>query len=438
MRKQLILPIVFFLTLTAEVDGLFPDHLWTPMRLFGWLITSLPFKLTPLELICWALIWKGMRHTRHARIDVMLRMVQWSFAALVFATAYGLLRGGEFRPIYTQIHGFTAGLTFALAAAVTLDEPADHWRMVRAMIYAAFYRAGCVFAVYLKFRGGIQPACLTMHEDTALFVTALLALIAGAFEVRTPAARRLLALGGPTLLLAIQLNNRRLAWVALAAGLMVLYFIVPSKTDLGRRLNRILKIMVPLVAIYVAIGWGRSERVFKPLAAFASMGAGQKDDSTIARDNENMGMVLMTTERPLLGTGLGHEWVEVDSTRTVPVTVFPMYHYSPHNSVLAMFAFCGALGFAALWMAYPVAIQLLSRTYRGALDPVERATSAVGICGIVVCMNQLYGDMGMVCLTPLTIAGGAIGAAVRLPLYAGVWTSADASESIEELHEPVT
>ncbi|MET0340712.1 MAG: O-antigen ligase family protein [Polyangiales bacterium] len=421
MRKQLVLPVLFFLTMTAEVDGLFPDHLWTPMRLFGWLVTSLPIKLTPLELVCWVLIYQGFARTREARVPAMSRMVMWSFGGLAFAAAYGLARGGEFKPIYTQVHGFVVGLTFALAVAVTLEEPEDHWRMVQALVYAALYRAVCVFIVYLKFRGDILPACMTTHEDTALFVTALLALAISAFEARTPASLRHLMLGGPVLLLAIQLNNRRLAWVALAAGLITLYFLVPSKTELSRQINRAIKIAIPLVLLYVLVGWGRTERIFKPLAAFASMGAGTKDDSTIARDNEDMGMVLMTTDRPLLGTGLGHEWLEVDASRTVPTDVFPMYHYSPHNSVLAMFAFCGALGFAALWMAYPVAVHLLARTYRAAPEPMVRAISAIGICGIVVCMNQLYGDMGMVCLTPMTIAGTAMGAAMRMPWFGGLW-----------------
>lgn len=423
MRKQLVLPILFFLTLTAEVEGIFPDYLWTPMRLFAWLVTALPFKLTPLELVCWVLIYKGFKRSEPLRVAALTRMVLVSFAALAFAAVYGLATGGAFKPIYTQVHGFVVGLTFALAVAVTLDEPEDHWRMVRALIYAALYRAVCVFIIYGMFRGGILPATMTTHEDTALFVTALLALLVSAVEARTRGAIRELVLGGPVLLLAIQLNNRRLAWVALAAGLLVLYFLVPSKTELARKLNRTIKIMIPVALLYVAVGWGRSERIFKPLAAFASMGAGVKDDSTIARDMENLGMILMATDRPLLGTGLGHEWLEVDPTRTVPTEVFPMYHYSPHNSVLAMFAFCGALGFAALWMVYPVAIQLLARTYRSAPEPMLRAISAVGICGIVVHMNQLYGDMAMVCLTPMTIAGSAIGAAMRLPLYGDAYAT---------------
>src|SRR4051812_19233961 len=110
MRKQLLLPILFFLTMTAEVDGIFPEYLWTPMRLFGWLITSLPIKLTPLEIVCWVLIWQGLKETRELRVPAMTRMVQWSFGALVFAALYGLARGGEFKPIYTQVHGFVVGL----------------------------------------------------------------------------------------------------------------------------------------------------------------------------------------------------------------------------------------------------------------------------------------------------------------------------------------
>jgi hypothetical protein len=102
-----------------------------------------------------------------------------------------------------------------------------------------------------------------------------------------------------------------------------------------------------------------------------------------------------------------------------------MYHYCPHNSVLAFLAFCGGLGFTGLWMIIPVSVYLNARTYRRTAEPRLRSVAAAGIVEAVVYLNQAYGDMGAMGPThvpPATILGIGMAAAARLSVLSGAWT----------------
>ena len=215
--------------------------------------------------------------------------------------------------------------------------------------------------------------------------------------------------------------------------MLIVYFMLPAKSVVTRRLNNYLMAAAPVLTIYAIVGWGRPEPIFKPLSAFASMGSanagGKLDAFTKARDNENVGMVIMVEQRPLLGTGLGHEFLEVDSSFSVPREVYPMYHFSPHNSVLAVLAFYGGLGFIGLWLIHPVSAYFNARAYQSSKDPVERTVAVLGIVQVWLYLNQAFGDMGITYLTPATIAGAGIAASARLAVSSGAWSSAPSNRA---------
>jgi hypothetical protein len=419
MRKAL--PWMFFLALAAETGDLYWGRMWTPMRLMGWFIETLPIKASPFEIVCLVILFTSAAKGRARCATPMIRAIHTSLASLALCWVYGIARGGEVKPTYTQAHTWVTCLLFALTFSRADLRHADFHRLGKALFYAASYRALMAIAFYMIFSSDLpkNPAVLTSHADTVLFCAGLLLAVSHAIEVRTRTATLTLILSAPIILLAILLNNRRVAWASLAAGLLVLYLLLPKDRGVTRKVNRLLLVVAPLLALYVAAGWGHTKGVFAPLAALSSMGAGARDSSTRARDNENLGMVLMVKERPLLGTGFGHQWLELDGTLTVSVLVFPMYHYLPHNCVLALLAFTGSVGFAGIWMVLPVSVYLNRRTYLRASHPVDRIRAAMGIVVVVVVMNQIYGDMGMIMLTPMVILGAALGAASRLSPHSG-------------------
>ncbi|MGC4093513.1 MAG: hypothetical protein QM756_37570 [Polyangiaceae bacterium] len=420
MRKEKVLIVAVFLALVAEPADMYWGRLWTPMKLFGWFTENLPVKLCVFEMLCIVLLL-GTR-AKPGQSRAMRRALFASLGAVVFCTGYGMLRGGWFKAVYTQMHMWTFGLVFALTVSTVLST-SEHFRALqRAALYATLYRSAAAIVLYIKLIGVPKkemPAFMTTHDDTVLFVCGALILISQVIEQRTRKALKQLIYCLPFILAAIQFNNRRLAWASLVGGLVILYLMLPAKSPAAKRANKWMMRIAPVVAIYVIVGLGRPEKIFAPLSAFSSMGVGQVDPSTKARDNENFGLVVMTLGQPLLGTGFGHEWLEVDPSYTVPVRVFPMYHYIPHNNVNAFFSFTGALGFSGLWMVFPVAAFLLARSYRAAQQPEDRTIVAVGLVELLVVNNQMYGDMGAISLTPVLFSGFAFAAASRMPVITG-------------------
>ena len=429
-RKERILIILIFLSLIAENEGVlaYYNDLWTPGRLFEWLTAIQAFKLNIFQVFCIMLLFGARKNLKRGCAHPVFAAIRASFIAFLCCVAFGLVTGGEGKPIFTQGSSWIHCLLFALTASALFLTADELKRAYVAVAWAAVWRAVIAVIYYGMVRDrpwNLLPAYMTTHEDTVLFVMGLLVLISRAIEFRTKQARRILFFAAPVILAAIQFNNRRLAWASLGFGLLILYFMLPTKSKVTRRINRSLMALAPLIIIYVVVGWGREEKIFQPLASFSTMGGGKIDPSTKARDNENMGMIVMLSSSPIVGTGFGHQWLELDATYTVPLSVFPMYHYSPHNSVLALLAFCGSIGFAGLWMIIPVSVFLNARTYRLTQNATERHVSVLGLAGAAAYLNQSYGDMGAMGVThisPATIMALGIASAARLSISAGAWS----------------
>jgi len=406
MRKERLLAFLFFLTLIADVPTLaYYNDLWTPGRLVEWLVVRLPVKLSPFEIIL--IIMLATTRRRGPIAKPMVTAIYVSLASLFWAAAYGLARGGLVLPMYTQMICWIVSMITAMTVLTVCSTAADLYRINTAILYGAIWRACIANSFYIMSHDWDwtrRPACMTSHEDSALFVIGLAVLISRAIEFGSKQYIRQLVIWGPVIVMAIQVNNRRLAWASLVMALISIYFLLPTRGRALRTVNRALKVVIPIVAIYVTVGWGRSEKIFAPLQSFSSMGAGTVDKSTLARDNENVSMITMIQDAPLLGTGFGHEWIELDSSYTVPLTAFPFYHYSPHDSIMALLTFMGGFGFAGLWAVVPVSIFLNARTCRNSLRPDERSIAATGVVQCIAFVNQAFGDMGGVGVPHIMVA----------------------------------
>jgi hypothetical protein len=418
MQKEKAFAWLLFLSLVS-IDAEYWDTIWSPAYYFRWIFVGLPIKASIFEFICIGLCLTAKRRDKTQLSKYAIRAIQVSFVTVILWITYGMIRGGLFKPLNTQVHCWLTCLLVAVTAARVARTVTDFKRFTRVFVYAALWQSVTAVAVYIKLKDSIPPpAYVTTHSDTVTFTVGLLVLICDAVEGRTKRDLRWLFLCAPLILLAIQLNNRRLAWATVAGGILIIYSMLPSKSKFTRRLNRIVFILVPILTIYVIVGWGRSEGIFKPVGSISTMfsakATGKLDPSTKARDNENLGMVTMVPYSPFLGTGFGHKWLDIDPTYAVPESIFPMYHYSPHNSVLALLAYCGAFGLAGLWMVISVACFLNASIYRKSNNPAERSVVMVGIIIALAYLNQCYGDMGFAWKTPAIILGIGIAMAARL------------------------
>jgi hypothetical protein len=145
----------------------------------------------------------------------------------------------------------------------------------------------------------------------------------------------------------------------------------------------------------------------------------QEDSSTLARNAENNGLLAtLTRGRWISGTGWGQEYIEVDSTFNIE-RFFKHWRYVPHNGVVGTLAFTGVLGFSCFCLVFPISVYLNSRTWRIARTPTARIASLTAMTRVLICTNQIFGDMGLQSPTTLFMAASSFAVAGRPSVWSG-------------------
>ncbi len=259
----------------------------------------------------------------------------------------------------------------------------------------------------------------TTHFDSMLFADAFLLVLVIFFE--TPRRKNLLfALATlPVLGWAMVANNRRIAWVELAAGLILLYAITPW-TRLKRRVAQGVVLSIPLLAIYAAAGWNSGSGVFAPVRTLRSVVDSDADTSTLWRDWENYNLYYTLQTSPFLGIGLGHEYTEVVHLPDIS-QAYSLYRYAPHNSVLGLLAYSGAIGFAGLWLILPLGYFFAVRSYRSSREPRDRIAALTCMGALTAFVVQCYGDMGLGSWTSVFTVSPALALVAKQAVATGAW-----------------
>jgi hypothetical protein len=338
----------------------------------------------------------------------------------------GIIRGGGIEPAFRQtIHLMQLPLV-ALLFLYALRIPEDLASVGTAFVAVAITRSLLVAYIYFGIcaPAGItsmpgKPEWCTNHSDSVLFVVALMVLLAHALEQRTSKViKRSLVLALP-ILLGIVLNNRRLAFVSLAAAPLVIYLALkPSKRK--RRVTWALAIAVPMMIGYVLIGSEipSPSPLLKPAKLVVSV-MDQKDNSSISRDIENENLIYTLKQNPVVTTGFGHEYQYSPNNPPVDLgELFKNFRLIAHNGVLWIWSLAGVVGFTLLWMIYPLASTLALRGYRAAQSPLERSSALAALGAVVVCVIQIWGDQGFNSYMTLVTFGVAFAIATRLSVRA--------------------
>jgi hypothetical protein len=360
------------------------------------------------------------------RADVpTARPMTWSvaiwLATVLLLWAWGLARGGDFRNSLWQSHQLVLLPLIYFVFQRALRGPRDFGALARVVVAAACLKAGLALWVRLTVSADASVlATATSHGDSVLFASAF-ALVATLVLEEAVSGRRRLAAGLILALLAagMHANNRRLAWVEVAAALAAL-FVVASTTRVKRALTRAAMLSLPLLAVYAAVGWTSASPVFKPLRLARSLVEPKTDFSTAMRDIENFNLLWTLRDHPLMGTGFGHEYVE--KVRGMDIaSIFAQYRFVPHNSVLGLLAFGGLLGLSGVFLALVVGVFLAARAHHFARSPGERAAALAVIATVVVYLIQSYGDMGLMSWAGLFVLAPALVVAAKLATATGAW-----------------
>jgi hypothetical protein len=412
---------LLFLVFAQDQGFAYDAYLGHPL---GWvhdyLLEPTPIKLRPFDLIMLVCLL-SKAGGKGASAPPMKKALLLILATTATWFAYGMLRGGDVRFASWQTYLVLSTVLVAFTVGAVFRTPADYEALAKWLIAAASYHALMCWISF--FTWAVKPVggmglFLTCHDDTILWVVSILILIVSSLNQRSPVA----ILRNVALILffmaAIQFNSRRLAWVSLTLGLGVLYLLFPAGPA-KTKINRIAKLSAPVALLYVVIGWGRQNPLFLPLRAFSSVTT-KEDASTLARNVENLGLIATGNGSSFfMGTGWGVPYTPV--SLKYDISSFELWQYIPHNSVLGLLAFTGALGFAGVWLAIPTAAFLLARVARFGNDTRARTVGIIGAAELLVCGNQLYGDMGIFSAITMYTMAASFAMALRLPVAAGVW-----------------
>ena len=318
-----------------------------------------------------------------------------------------------------QVQNFVLLLLMAYLLAVSLRGTRDYRVLGGLILAAACSKSLLALWVFNTMHQNPDYSFATTHGDSLLFAGATIMLIARFAE--QPVRRNALLCFGvlPLLVSAMLANNRRIAWVEIAAAVLTLA-VVSRRTRLKRALARTALLALPLLVLYVAVGWSSHSRIFAPLQVFRSVEDAEVDSSTLFRDIEDHNLLYTLNWNSFLGTGFGHPFAEVVRNDDISL-FFKEYHFLPHNSVLGLWAFGGAFGFTGLSVALVVGVFLAARSYRWARFPDERAAAFTALAMVLIYLIQCYGDIGFSEKESIFLVGPALAVAGRLALSTGAW-----------------
>lgn len=420
--------VVVFLLLTAELPYFYEKHWSTPWHYVGdALFAPIPgIRLPVLDAIIGVFLLLAVLSQSRAssgRAKPLVVAVWVSLGSLLAWGAYGLVQGGSAYEARFQLHMPVVVLISAFAQIHLYRSPKHFFMLGKTIVYASLFRFAMMFVFYLTVMRSLNAhiETVTDHGDSMLFVTCIVIVLTNALHERTRKSMWAAGAITPLMLWCIQINGRRLAWIGLVESLVVMYALFQTG-PLRRRINRYLLRAAPLLAIYVAIGWSRPTGLFKPIASLQSV-TDTSNPSTQSRILEDQGLIVTFQNHPLMGTGFGHEYIEVSTLFSVGATIFPEYRYVPHNSVLGLVAFTGA-GFIAIWMVLPITVYLSARTYAFAQTPLLRTAALVSVCEVLVYTNQLWGDIGILAPDGIVFLGSAVALAARASVWTGAWPGA--------------
>lgn len=340
---------------------------------------------------------------------------------VVLMEAWGLARGGSFKDSLWQLRQMLFLPLLGYLFHATLRGPADHRTLGGILIGAALVKVAFGLYVYLAIFRPLneKPHYVTMHSDSMIYTAAVVMCLAR-WNERRDAMGWLLVLGVlPLLAVGMYVNNRRLVYVEIFLVLATLYFLVP-RNAVKRALTRVMLLTLPLIPLYLAVGWSSSASVFKPVQTVRSIVSSDADRSTATREIENFNLYWTLKSNPVLGTGLGHEYVELSRADDIS-GIFPQYRFIPHNSLLGLWAFGGWVGFSAVWAPLLVAVFLAVRSYRFAQRPVDRTAALTVIAVVYSFAVQAYGDMGLQSWIGVFLVAASLAVAGKLAVAVGAW-----------------
>lgn len=358
----------------------------------------------------------------------LVRLAYLALLSTAWVWLFGAVRGGDFSKSLWQLNRVMYLPILFLLFQNALRGPKDLGPLLKVILVSGVYKS--LLALYVVFTvvlppdqetGSTRPAWATSHQDSILFAVAFVSVLAVLIERAVPKRHiKWYVMLLPILAGGTWANNRRMAWVQVALVFLTVYILADSKNPMKRKFNRALLVLAPIALVYVGMGWNGGGRLFKPVHMLRSIVDPASDSSTNWRELENYDIIMTFRENPIFGSGYGHPYIEFIQ---LPPVDYDLELFSPHNSLLGLWAYCGVVGYATLTLLWVVGVYFAMRTYKGSTDPRLRAGALVCFGTVLIYLVQCWGDLGLGTWIGVFTVAPALAMAGKLAVAAGQWTA---------------
>lgn len=338
----------------------------------------------------------GAQGPRLLRISLVI-----SAAGVIALVLWGMARGGA--DMREGLWQFRALLLMPLMATLMLyafDFPRDLKALFRVLLIGSMVKSvlGIYFIYGVAYPMGEAPPHTTGHNDTMILVTAVVVSMLLLWERPAMKSAGVFLAWIPWVFVAIILNDRRIAYVDIALGVVAIFLMTPSAHKVKRFFTRWTVILSPVIALYIVAGWNSHSKAFMPVAKLKSVVATDEDTdegaSNLERDFENYNILTSWRHSGLLfGEGFGHHFREY-----IPVFDFRQSGFGliGHNTILWLLWIGGVVGFGVVLFYLAVTAYLIARVLRYSRAWRERVALLASLSVILTYLFQAFGDMGLV------------------------------------------
>lgn len=361
------------------------------------------------------------------------------FLAMVLAAfAYGFVRGAagtSYSPnaAWAESRSFVyLVIAYFLACNLIVDRKrlvAFVWIIIGAL---SFKGVQGMYSFYKEQRLGLKLETITGHEDVVFFATFFLLLAGLLLYGRRGRQRTVMLVFLPPLIFTDLATSRRIAFLALAAGLLLVGL---ALWRTRRRLFfRIAPVVLVLVTVYTGLFWNHTDGMLgQPARAFKSQfGETTERDrqSDLWRDLEDRNVAFNIKSASVTGLGFGRPYRFYIEQPSLDSTGFVYWHYITHNAIFWVWMKMGAIGFIAFWFLLGSAIVKGLVTLRTVRDGYLKAVALTIVSLVVMQIFFSFGDLGLTYARSMIYLGCMLGVLVRLPAMDGA--------AAPELSEPAS
>ena len=105
----------------------------------------------------------------------------------------------------------------------------------------------------------------------------------------------------------------------------------------------------------------------------------------------------------------------------LPAVDYSLEKFVPHNSLLALWCYCGYVGYAGITMLWVAGVYFAMRAYYFGTTAQHRAAAMVSFGLVLIYMMQAWGDLGLSTWTGVFMTACALAVAGKLAVATGQW-----------------